>query len=119
MFGYFTFKVLPAVLLVAYILYIAYIRANPKRLKEKQKKIAKKYKGTPFIESMMNLYSSKYYEAWILITVSFVLGIVFDLFRNFYRLAATIVFLISIVGLASLLAGSFMLAGLFPKSRRR
>lgn len=69
MIGYIIFQILPAVAALAYTLYLAHARFDTSHRKAVEEKAARKYKGTPFYDMHMKLYSTQALVLWMFVTV--------------------------------------------------
>jgi hypothetical protein len=79
MLGYFLYKILPAILILSYVIYLLYVRYNPDR----RKAILSKYKkGTAAYDIYSKIYSPKFLTVWILLALSIFFSLVFDLYRS-------------------------------------
>jgi hypothetical protein len=77
-FGYLLFQILPAAVALLFTIYLSYIILNPTRLKTKMTK----YKKTPKYEIYGKFYNKYFLGAWVCITLFFVSGIAYDIYRS-------------------------------------
>ncbi len=109
-------KVLPAVAALAYTIYLAYVRSSPVRLDAKLKKIAKKYKkGTPQYEMYPKVYTRQFLVAWVLITLSLVIGIAYDVYQTTHTSLDFVVIPVAILTIGLSLTGLHLWIDLFRK----
>lgn len=109
-FGYFIFRILPAIAALTYAIYLAYILSSPIRLKTKKDKIASKYKDAPnFREIHLRFYNKRTLVGWTLIAFFFVVGIPLDYYRAHKSMPTLAGTLLPIVLILILFAGLFLL----------
>lgn len=111
MLGYFIFKILPAVGASVYTIYLAYVIYDQSRLKAKMSSVADKYKKTtPVYELYRKMYTRKYLFAWVLISLSLMLGVGIDFYKSAGYPLVAIVTAAQIILLLLLFVGLYLLS---------
>jgi hypothetical protein len=114
MIAYVIFQILPVVLLLAYTLYLAYVRVNLPRRKMLIENVTRKYKGTPYLGMRIRMYSTRFLAASTLVTLSFIEGLIAESYRHAHphpsNMALAVTSLADFVSLMALLLGLFLAA---------
>lgn len=100
--GYFVFQVLPAIGALTYTAYLAYTVVNPSRLNARMSKL----KGMSKYDLYRKFYNRYFLLAWVFISLFFVSGIAFDLYRSAHTPPTFIVLLAPAVTLTAVFAGA-------------
>jgi hypothetical protein len=102
--GYVVFQITPTAGALFYTLYLAYVLADPTRLKKR----LSMFKGQR-LQLQRKFYNKYSLGAWICITLFFVSGIVYDLYMSAYTLPSFVVFLHLLLVFALIFVGSSLM----------
>lgn len=107
--GFFVFKVLPALVALAYTSYLTYIMSNPALLKTKRAKLAKLVtKDSPAYGMYQGLYSTKSLLGWTFVSSALALGLALDYYRAAPDYSPTVLVFMQVIQLALFGTGLYL-----------